>query len=134
MSKTDAVLSTQAFAEQAGVSPSTVSKWLREGKIDGFKQGNKWQVPADQLARVAETPAGAAPATPKQDGPKTTAAADSGQTYSVEAFAERTYLTVAGVERWLKEGRLKGTKDQDGKWRVDGTNLARSELQHLIRR
>lgn len=134
MSKTNAILTTQAFAEQAGVSASTVSKWLREGKIEGFKQGNKWQVPADQLARVTEAPAGAAPDQPKKDEPDTPATADSGQTYSVEAFAERTYLTVAGVERWLKEGRLKGTKDQGGTWHVDGTNLARSELQHLIRR
>lgn len=140
MSKPNEMLTTRRFAEQAGVTPSTVSKWLRDGKIAGQKQGGTWQVPADQLAVVAAAASASesdtAPAPTKSKHPSAPAATTAGghKDFSVEAFAELTYLTVAGVQRWLKEGRLQGSQDANGNWRVDGNNLVREAFQRLVRK
>lgn len=68
--------------------------------------------------------------------PSTSAAAKKiGQkgTYSVAEFSARTYLTEFGVMDWLKKGRLRGTQDENGQWRVDGANLELPGIKHLLR-
>lgn len=45
-----------------------------------------------------------------------------------------TYLTPFGVERYLKEGRLSGTRSASGQWQVDGVNLDKGDIQRLVRK
>jgi hypothetical protein len=125
------MLTSQQFASQAGVSTSTVSKWLRSGKIQGHKRNGKWMIPADQLS----LPNGPAQMTPNPDKKSGAASAELRvEGYSVEEFSALTYLTCFGVERFLKDGRLTGTRDGSGKWRVDAANLERHHMQHLLRK
>ena len=42
MPKPNNFLTAQEFAKTAGVSPATVSKWLREGTVSGVKRSGKW--------------------------------------------------------------------------------------------
>lgn len=130
-------LTTQQFAQQAGMSASTVSKWLRSGKINGEKQSGKWMIPADELGRIASasksktTPA-QPPAAAKADS-KPVGVKSSGQSYSLEEFSALTYLTPFGVEKWLKQGRLKGSRDSSGQWRIDKSNLEIDDVRRLVR-
>ncbi|UCH22120.1 MAG: hypothetical protein JSU83_02390 [Deltaproteobacteria bacterium] len=55
------------------------------------------------------------------------------KTYSVAEFSARTYLTEFGVMDWLKKGRLRGTQDENGQWRVDDANLELPGIKHLLR-
>jgi excisionase family DNA binding protein len=34
------------------VSPRTVVRWIREGKIEGVKVGRNWRVPRSEVERV----------------------------------------------------------------------------------
>ena len=68
-----------------------------------------------------------APAEPK----KTTTR--SKKTFSVAEFSEMTYLTLKGVNEWLKQGRLKGEKDEKGNWLVDAASLQLAFMEKLIR-
>ena len=132
MGTSNDMLTTQQFAEKASVSTSTVSKWLREGKIEGVKEGRKWKISTEQLARITvskETAGGTA----QPAASKAPAEAGSQKGYSVEQFSEITYLTPFGVERYLREGRLSGTRDASGVWVLDPANLEKSEIKHLIR-
>ena len=131
-------LTTQAFAEKAGISKSTVSKWLRDGKIKGKKVGKKWMIPSDQLTNTKKS-ASKAPAPAKKTSTASGALAEKairtgGRTYTVKEFSEMTYLTEFGVEKWLREGRLKGTKDGTGIWTIDTGNLDIPDVQRLLRK
>jgi len=131
MTTSNHMLTTQQFAERASVSASTVSKWLRDGKIKGIKKGGKWMISSDQLpgqASLEKETAIAAPAAKSE-----TTAANPQKGYPLEQFSQITYLTPYGVERYLKEGRLSGTRDASGKWIVDASNLERSDIKHLVR-
>ena len=99
-------LTTQEYAQKVGVSPSTVSKWLRSGKLQGQKQNGKWVIPEDTPTASSTTPAPA-----PQSAPAKTEPTSGGQSFSIRKFSEMTYLTEAGVLKWLKEGRLEGSKD-----------------------
>ena len=55
------------------------------------------------------------------------------KTYSVVEFSEMTYLTLKGVNEWLKQGNLKGEKDEKGNWLVDAANLQLPSMKKLIR-
>lgn len=136
MSKPQQTLTTRQFAQKAGVSPATVSKWLREGKIQGRKDGGQWQVPIDQLSLLASESTASQPAGPKADltGTAATPSQDSDKAYTLEEFSRMTYLTPYGVERWLKEGRLKGSHNAAGQWMVDGANLMKKEVRRLVRK
>lgn len=136
MSNPQNMLTTQAFALQAGISASTVSKWLRSGKIQGRKQNGKWMIPADQLQAIdghGQTAAGADEAA-RAAAPAAAGESSPGPGYSVEEFSALTYLTRFGVERFLREGRLSGTRDASGKWRVDAANLKKPHMLHLLRK
>ena len=137
MATSKELLTSQQFAERAAVSSSTVSKWLREGKIKGIKQGGKWMISADQLPRktasqrtVADKKSAVKPKTVVSEKP---AGVKHQPGYSVEQFSQLTYLTPFGVERYLKEGRLNGAKDSSGKWIVDAANLEKGDIKRLVR-
>jgi hypothetical protein len=55
------------------------------------------------------------------------------KTFSVVEFSEMTYLTVKGVNDWLKQGKLKGEKDEKGNWLVDAASLQLPFMNKLIR-
>jgi excisionase family DNA binding protein len=129
MTDTSAHLTTQEYASRAGVSPSTVTKWLRDGTIEGKKISGRWMIAESQLQQTA-APADKAPATA---APEAGARKDSASSFTVEAFAERTYLTPKGVERYLKNGTLIGEQDAAGRWKVDAKSLELPRIRHLLR-
>ncbi len=55
------------------------------------------------------------------------------KTYSIVEFSEMTYLTLKGVNEWLKQGKLKGEKDENGNWLVDADSLQLAFMEKLIR-
>jgi hypothetical protein len=128
-------LSAQEFARQAGINPSTVTKWLRSGKLKGRKEGSKWLVSADQLPAQPPSAPASQPASPS-DATQTRSvdSATIDASYSIDEFSGMTYLTAFGVQKWLKEGRLKGVLDASGQWRVNGANLQDPKFQRLIRK
>jgi transcriptional regulator with XRE-family HTH domain len=136
MSKPDNYLTAQQFARKAGVSAATVSKWLRDGTILGKKISGKWSISSDELAKVAQsgkttkTPSRQPAPDPKPQAPKTTAGAKS---YSIREFSDISYLTEYGVQKWLKEGRLKKVVDAEGQLRVDGSSLEDPNVKRLLR-
>jgi hypothetical protein len=54
--------------------------------------------------------------------------------FAVEEFAAMTYLTVQGVQEWLKTGRLHGRRDDSGQWRVDAASLELPDVRRLLRK
>lgn len=139
MTAPKAMLTSQEFAERAGVSTSTVSKWLRSGKVIGVKQSGKWMISADQLTTEAPTKPEqpeAKVAAPKPVATRSNASnpTDNPRAYSIEEFSAMTYLTTFGVERFLKQGRLTGRKNEAGKWVVDHANLDQPDIQRLLRK
>jgi hypothetical protein len=128
MSDTPSLLTAPQFADQAGVSTSTVQKWLRSGKIRGVKQNGKWMIAAEQLEKPATDP----PEKPRSETGEKSIRRATG--YSLDEFSAMTYLTVYGVERYLKEGRLIGTRGTDGCWRIDPDCLAMPNIRHLLRK
>jgi transcriptional regulator with XRE-family HTH domain len=136
MSNAQDSLTTQEFAHKAGVSPGTVSKWLRNGTIQGEKRSGKWAIAASELAKLTESkenpiqnrPAGAVASQPdpalKPASPKS---------YSIQEFSDMTYLTEYGVRLWLKQGRLDGVEDAHGNLRVNAANLEKPLVKRLVR-
>ena len=139
MPQSEKLLSTQEFAKKAGVSASTVSKWLRSGKLKGKKQSGKWMIEADELNAVAGTKSHE----PREKSAIKKAAAKSeaakpeansyGKTLSVEEFSAMTYLTEFGIHKWVKEGKLSSTRDGSGQPRINASNLENPSMKHLIR-
>ena len=140
MASSGELLTTRQYAERAGVTSGTVTKWIRSGKLKAEKIGKKWMLSADQLGQ-AESSSHKAPSTPKSapapsgSAPiKTGSGRGDGKFYSVEEFSAMTYLTEFGVTEWLKQGRLEGKKDDSGRWRVAAGNLQRADIQRLVRK
>ena len=50
------VYSPDEFAEVLGVPPTTVRRWLREGRIRGRKIGRRWFVPHSELEITINPP------------------------------------------------------------------------------
>lgn len=141
MSKSMEFLTTRQFAQEAGVSANTVSKWIRGGMIEAEKKGGKWIIPTAEIAKVSA-------ASPQNPSSKKVVAAqaqkqpDKGQpsplnagakSYSIKEFSRLTYLTEYGVEKWLKEGRLIPAKDASGQPGVDASNLDIPAVKRLVR-
>ena len=148
MVKQEQLLTTGAFASQAGIPTSSVTKLIREGKIKAEKKSGKWMIAPDQLkARALKDSArpgkkAAKPARPKAAPPKPAGAAKgkpakakpiAGKTYSVAEFAALTYLTEFGVQQWLKQGRISGRQVSGGEWQVDAPNLEVPDVKRLVR-
>lgn len=151
MAKSKELLTTKEFSQKAGVSPATVSNWLKKGKIEGKKQGTKWLIAASELKKTGDvkpttaikpTPARlksapkkkkAATKTTTQTSTQQTKPAASGKAFTVEAFSDMTYLTTYGVKRWLKEGRLTGRVDASGQMLINATNLNNAHVKRILR-
>jgi excisionase family DNA binding protein len=135
MPKSNSLLTTREFAQKAGVSTGAVSKWLRQGIINGEKTGNKWSIPATELSKVNKPEESTSPSKPPVSTPSAASekTASDGTSYTIREFSEMTYLTPWGVEKWLKEGRLKKAVDAKGQLRVDGSNLDMPDIKRLLR-
>jgi hypothetical protein len=148
MAKKDQYLTTGEFASKAGLTTSSVTKLIRDGKIKAEKKSGKWMISPDQLDSKAvqgskkpgkktgnsagKKTAVNKPAPTQQDKPakaKTTA----GKMYAVAEFAGMTYLTEFGVKEWLKQGRLTGQQAAGGEWQVDAANLEVPDVKRLVR-
>jgi len=145
MAKKSPALSTREFSDMTGISASTVSRLVREGKIKGVKESGKWLIDRDELnaeavrslsktTRILEVSGadGRVP-TPLEKKGKKHPSKPAARTYSVAEFSELTYLTEKGVEEFLTSGRLQGARDDKGNWRVGHENLQNSNIRHLIR-
>jgi excisionase family DNA binding protein len=141
MSGSNDSLTTQQFARKAGVSASTVSKWIRTEKIKGEKSGGKWLIPAAEISKVSPAPPpkttpGKAAVTPQENKPSEVPSPTpkaGAKSYSIKEFSDLTYLTEFGVEKWLREGRLIPATDGSGQPRVDASNLDRPSVKRLVR-
>ena len=130
------LFTAQEFADKAGVSSGTVSKWLRNGIINGQKKSGKWSIDAAELAKVTDKggkSSTAAKAGPSSSKPQPQINVRSAKSYSIQEFSEMTYLTEFGVRKWLKEGRLEKALDSQGNVRVDGANLEKPHVKRLVR-
>ena len=86
--------------------------------------------------KAATKPQKAAPpkvAQPKVAESKTEKPATGQKSFSIAEFAGMTYLTEKGVAEWLKLGRLRGSQDAQGAWRIDAANLEASIVKRLVR-
>jgi predicted site-specific integrase-resolvase len=145
MAKKSELLTSSEFSSKAGISASTVSKLIRNGKIKAVKKSGKWMIDPDQLKAKAVTkatkkkPAKSAPQkatakAKKSSAPKAAKPAVAQKTFTAAEFAEMTYLTEKGVSEWLKCGRLAGHQDDKGGWRIDAANLDTPNIKRLIRK
>jgi hypothetical protein len=145
------LLTSAEFAKKTGLATSTVSKLIREGKIKATKKSGKWMIGTDQLnakaviaaskpgkpsaKKKAEKPKPKKVATPakKSAAPKAGKPAAGMKSFSIAEFAGMTYLTEKGVAEWLKVGRLTGSQDDQGAWRIDAANLDVAGIKRLVR-
>lgn len=128
MSSSTQYMTTQEYAEKIGMSASTISKWLRSGKIKGEKQNGKWIIPLEQDHQPPVQSA-----KPQQPAPTNAKATRQGRSFTVAQFSKMSYLTESGVIRWLQEGRLKGAKDESGQWHVSADSLNDNNVKRLLR-
>jgi len=117
------IFSTKEFSLITGVPVASITKLLRECKLEGRKISGKWIIFEDQLHSKYI-----------QEMQKDDRSAQIKKTYSVNEFAEMTYLTALGVEQWLKKGRLIGRINAEGVWQVDAENLEISNVKRLVRK
>jgi hypothetical protein len=115
-------LTTKAYSERTGIPVQEVTRRLREGRIKGFKKSGRWVIPVDSPPE---------PIVRDAASPSASRVPDS--RLSVAEFSRMTYLTEAGVVKYLKSGRLTGRIDAQGQWRVDADNLNNPGLKHLVR-
>jgi excisionase family DNA binding protein len=132
------LLTTKEFAQRSGHPMKTVQKWLRNGKLKGTKIGNRWYISPSELSGPTTDKGSSAPVVGKDStaAPKAEAVgnkAPAAASYTVAEFSALTYLTETGVLRWLKSGRLKGERADDGSWTVKAESLELPQLCHLIR-
>ena len=150
MDKKNQVLTTSEFASKIGISSSSVSKLIREGKIKAEKKSGKWIISPDQLQSQAvknaakkSSPKKTAGPAPKKAAAQKPATANKsaspkspitkGKMYTVAEFASMTYLTELGVKDWLKQGRLTGQQVAGGEWMIDAANLEATGVKRLVR-
>ena len=134
MTENAKTLTTGEFSEITGMSVSTLTRMLRQGRIRGEKRGGKWAIFESEVHNSTVAPAQKESSSSSDFGPIFEAPVSSGKTYDIEAFSQMTYLTEKGVRQWLASGRLSGRLDPGGKGVVEAANLDRPELRHLIRK
>jgi excisionase family DNA binding protein len=156
-------MTTREFAEATGIPTATISKLIREGKLKAKKEGKSWMIPQSQLEAKGVRELGKPPTPAKAKKPSTPAAAPSPaktaspvriapvpvpepaagarhkepsaeKNYSVSEFAAMTYLTQKGVSEWLRIGRLKGIRQENGELRVSANNLQLPDISRLLRK
>ncbi len=111
MTENSTLLTTRQFSSLTGLSVSTITRLLREDKIQGAKTSGKWMIPENQVQsaavqKIRVNPPGGLPN--KTQTPEPAESTRAGKTYRVSEFAAMTYLRESGVIQWLKNGRLKG--------------------------
>jgi len=122
MDKQKKVFSTKEFSSLTGMPVSSITKLLRERKLEGTKVSGKWIIFEDQLQSKFI-----------QEMLKNDNSTRIKKTYSVNEFAEMTYLTAFGVKQWLKKGLLIGKVNTEGVWQVDAENLEIPNVKRLVR-
>lgn len=132
------LLTTKEFSKRSGKPISTVQKWLRSGKLNGTKIGNRWYISPSELSgpTTHDSRSATAPPQPSVAAPMEKIEEGDPQTrrsYSVAEFSALTYLTETGVLRWLQGGRLIGERTADGSWTVKAESLELPHLRHLVR-
>ena len=151
MAKKSELLTSAKFAKKTGLTTAAVSKLIRDGKIKATKKSGKWMIDPDQLKAkavkaasksgkpkakkkdVKPIPKKAATESKKAAQPKADRPASAQKSFSIAEFAGMTYLTEKGVAEWLKLGRLTGSQDAQGDWRIDAANLEAAPLKRLVR-
>ena len=130
-------LTTSEYSKISGVSVSTITKMLRQGKLLGRKINGKWAIDADQVPKIDtfadktnKNVRNKTEPAMQQTPPPTTS---GGKAYDVDTFTRMTYLTEKGVRQFLKTGRLSGSVDDNGNLLVNADNLDRPDFRHLIR-
>lgn len=124
------LLTTREYSERTGISVSEVARRLRQGRLEGRKRSGRWWIPVSALdGAPSASAAGGIAARGRNDAPAPAAP----RTLSVAEFSELTYLTETGVLQWLKRGRLKGRRSEDGRWEVDADNLETADVRRLLR-
>jgi uncharacterized Ntn-hydrolase superfamily protein len=131
LEKTDKSITTAEYSKQTGLSVSTITKMLRQGKLVGEKRKGKWAIAISELKNKSAENRNQEAETTGTVFPKS--AVSKTKSFTVEQFAQITYLTEQGVQQWLKTGRLSGSTGVNGAWTVEADNLSRPELSHLIR-
>ena len=133
MAKKSQALSTREFSDMTGISISTVTRLVREGKIKGVKKSGKWLIDRDEIN--AETVRSLSKTMRITGGfrngrqvleirrrsrrkGKKHPSKPADRTYSVAEFSDLTYLTEKGVEEFLTSGdfRAPGTIRVIGAW------------------
>lgn len=158
MAKKSELLTSAKFAKKTGLTTAAVSKLIRDGKIEATKKSGKWMIDPDQLNAKAvkatskavkaasksgkpkakkkaakPIPKKAATESKKAAEPKADKPAGAQKSFSIAEFAGMTYLTEKGVAEWLKLGRLAGSQDAQGDWRIDAVNLEAAPIKRLVR-
>jgi excisionase family DNA binding protein len=123
MAENGKTLTTAEFSQLTGISISTITQLLRQGKIHGEKRSGKWAIYESELQRTTAVTKKDRGELSNSTGPLIYTPAADGKGYDVKTFAEMTYLTEKGVRYWLKTGRLSGFADADGNILVDANNL-----------
>lgn len=122
MDKQKKVFSTKEFSSLTGMPVSLITKLLRERKLEGTKASGKWIIFEDQLQSKCI-----------QEMLKDDNSTRIKKTYSVNEFAEMTYLTAFGVKQWLKKGLLIVKINTEGVWQVDAESLEIPNVKRLVR-
>jgi excisionase family DNA binding protein len=145
MAKKEQFLTTKEFASRIGISTSSVTRLIKDGKLKAEKKSGKWLIDPGQLNakavkelnRPAKPAAGKKvalkkPSPQKKDKPPQKKQAGA-KTYTLAEFVAMTYLTEFGVKEWLKQGRLTGRQGAGGQWEIDAANLDLPDVKRLIR-
>lgn len=122
MDKQKKVFSTKEFSSLTGMPVSLITKLLRERKLEGKKASGKWIIFENQLQSKCI-----------QEMLKDDNSTRIKKTYSVNEFAEMTYLTAFGVKQWLKKGLLIVKINTEGVWQVDAESLEIPNVKRLVR-
>lgn len=122
MDKQKKVFSTKEFSSLTGMPVSSITKLLRERKLEGKKASGKWIIFENQLQSKCI-----------QEMLKDDNSTRIKKTYSVNEFAEMTYLTAFGVKQWLKKGLLIVKINTEGVWQVDAESLEIPNVKRLVR-
>lgn len=105
----------------------------KKAPVKAKKAPAKAKKTAAPAKKVSKEPKKAPAKTTKTTAKTKKTPAQKGRTYSVVDFSEMTYLTLKGVNEWLKQGKLKGEKDEKGNWLVNADSLQLSFMKKLIR-
>ena len=145
MAQKEQVLTTKEFASRTGISTSSVTRLIKDGKLKAEKKSGKWLIDPGQLnakavkalnrpakPAAAKKAAAKKPAPPKKDKALQKKQAGA-KTYTLAEFVAMTYLTEFGVKEWLKQGRLTGRQGAGGQWEIDAANLDLPDVKRLIR-